>query len=141
MRSWWMPLSAAWALTPRCKLRCNNAVRNTRLPRATLRHPYIGRRAGTLSAAYADVLRAAPVLDGRVFVEVYARGRVPIADARWFARAAWQAAAYISACVDESAAIGCLLDTGELNRERGCVNVVCGYVLTAAVQARCGSRL
>jgi len=67
---------------------------------------------GVLSAAYADVLRAAPVLDQRVFVEVFARGRSPAVADQWYARAAWHAAAYVGECADQSAAISCLLDTG-----------------------------
>ena len=64
--------------------------------------------------AYLDVLRAAPVLDCRVFMELFARGRPPAIDDRWLSRAAWHAAAYINSRADESDAVRCLLDTGAL---------------------------
>lgn len=70
-------------------------------------------RAGD-AGAYLDVLRAAPVLDGRVFVEMFARGRPPASGDMWLARAAWHAAAYINSCAVESDAVRCLLDTGTL---------------------------
>ena len=65
--------------------------------------------------AYLDVLRAAPLLDGRVFVEVFARGHMPATgEDRWLARAAWHAASYINACTAEVDAVRCLLDSGAL---------------------------
>jgi hypothetical protein len=106
-----MSPSAARALTLLCKQRCSSAVREAHLADAT-RRAESRATAGELSAAYRDVLLAAPVLDGRVFVEIFARGRMSAAEERWLARAAWRAAAYISGCADEAAAVSCLLDTG-----------------------------
>lgn len=120
--------------TLRCRLRLSSAVRST-LPRphAACCILIASGAAGDVNA-YLDVLRAAPVLDGRVFVEVFARGRTPAVDDRGFARAAWHAASYINSFASETDAVRCLLETGAL---------LCDCVqraeLTALAQARCVS--
>ena len=114
MHSYLMQQSDMLLPTLHCRRRSHNAVRQI-MPRlrAACSTLISYERAGDLGS-YLDVLRAAPVLDGRVFVELFARGRSPAIEDRLLARAAWHASAHINSCSVESHAVRCLLDTGAL---------------------------